>query len=872
MQHIWTGILLNEARDLTARTQAQQHRQAQPQPTPMSPGEAFLDAAVSRLLSNQPAHDPKAAGSESREAADSYALDNLETLHSTGDTLVIIDFPASRPPDVSCAGTHWRAKTFRVPSAALLATGSSYFAKLYSPRAQARARKRVDLSRYGSDIEYVLDLTPSSEGDELAAQLAELSIPEGVRDWWMSLERLGVSRFLVSGHDDNCPRHIDVPIEYAMKSGSVGKAKYTVGDGPLPRDNLEDIDVSQLRMIPDYCPVRHRANIIRLIRAILGEDLVLNSAVRVYTISGIAKQFDCAGVIRDSVFTWLMAQPNSDFIDIEPETALRLGWNLGLRDVTRAAMRILVAENTMDALSPTPRASRRYTLLGRTRTELPDELENVIQHATAKFAERLTQLRADFASPRVYSLLDIGEWSKLMDLGEIIGTVFPGEDAPIIDPSTIPRSSNPWISSAHIEDIRTLFNLVCKELLTYVRSMVDDVDGTSFRSDTESTTENSRLCYLPRSRFTSYFTVWHSLTTPQRGMLTDYWKRFIDTVWEWAPTGNSTKLSCAKRLNAVVYMLNSSLTLASKTDAFPPLTDNTWRLNLPLLRTQLAQKLDRLSKTWSNPTAWNAGDLEVPLSRSRHLVLSLTEEEFKYLPLWAGGLDDGTGGVFQDEPLPDADMGPIGPGPAYHTGYSVMSGAYTDMGSSSIAPSDAPTASIIGTEDGDDIGFNGGGVGRYTMDFDTETLTSGRSKVAVPTGSTVTGTREASSYAPSSVMTPSEGGSSSMFSAMARDVRTMRLATTSVDGQDNTGISYVSGVANNISTALSRGDGDVDMAGINPQNNTNNADTAKDGNRSENKTAANSTNKSNATKNEDGDDDDGWSAPSDDDDDLENFM
>ncbi|KAK5042895.1 hypothetical protein LTR84_012397 [Exophiala bonariae] len=36
-------------------------------------------------------------------------------------------------------------------------------------------------------------------------------------------------------------------------------------------------------------------------------------------------------------------------------------------------------------------------------------------------------------------------------------------------------------------------------------------------------------------------------------------------------------------------------------------------------------------------------------------LLCLSEDEFKYLPLWAGGNDDGTGGVYDDNPVPNLD-------------------------------------------------------------------------------------------------------------------------------------------------------------------------------------------------------------------------
>ena len=48
-------------------------------------------------------------------------------------------------------------------------------------------------------------------------------------------------------------------------------------------------------------------------------------------------------------------------------------------------------------------------------------------------------------------------------------------------------------------------------------------------------------------------------------------------------------------------------------------------------------------------------------------LICLNEEEKKYLPLWAEGLDDESGGVYNDD-LPTAEMGFTAPGPKVHTG------------------------------------------------------------------------------------------------------------------------------------------------------------------------------------------------------------
>ncbi|KAI9742700.1 MAG: hypothetical protein M1818_003841 [Claussenomyces sp. TS43310] len=55
-------------------------------------------------------------------------------------------------------------------------------------------------------------------------------------------------------------------------------------------------------------------------------------------------------------------------------------------------------------------------------------------------------------------------------------------------------------------------------------------------------------------------------------------------------------------------------------------------------------------------------------------LLCLGPQELKYLPLWAGGDDDDTGGVFEED-IPAALMGPNGPGPSFHTGFSNVSAA-----------------------------------------------------------------------------------------------------------------------------------------------------------------------------------------------------
>ncbi|KAJ5945908.1 hypothetical protein N7454_002747 [Penicillium verhagenii] len=67
-------------------------------------------------------------------------------------------------------------------------------------------------------------------------------------------------------------------------------------------------------------------------------------------------------------------------------------------------------------------------------------------------------------------------------------------------------------------------------------------------------------------------------------------------------------------------------------------------------------------------------------------VTCLTDNEYRYLPLWAGGNDDETGGVFTDQNIPIMTGGGFSaPGPAVHTG----SVASTNDSFSEINPSDS---------------------------------------------------------------------------------------------------------------------------------------------------------------------------------------
>jgi hypothetical protein len=78
-----------------------------------------------------------------------------------------------------------------------------------------------------------------------------------------------------------------------------------------------------------------------------------------------------------------------------------------------------------------------------------------------------------------------------------------------------------------------------------------------------------------------------------------------------------------------------------------------------ILKTMLLQFSDILSKLCEDilhpPHIYHGND---PIPRNlMDTLMCLTEDEWKYLPLWAGGNDDGTGGVFDEADVPNLPTG-----------------------------------------------------------------------------------------------------------------------------------------------------------------------------------------------------------------------
>ena len=110
-------------------------------------------------------------------------------------------------------------------------------------------------------------------------------------------------------------------------------------------------------------------------------------------------------------------------------------------------------------------------------------------------------------------------------------------------------------------------------------------------------------------------------------------------------------------------------------------------------------------KLQSSDTYLREEPLEVGITNT---LVCLADSEWKYLPLWAGGNDDGSGGVYIDQP-DTADLGFSSPGPEIHTGApatSIKSPSELDFDNFEIVSDHSSATSTLNTSMVNNRGFS----------------------------------------------------------------------------------------------------------------------------------------------------------------------
>ncbi|KAK2613569.1 hypothetical protein N8I77_000476 [Diaporthe amygdali] len=663
----------------------------------------FVDEELQRNLVAKQAHN-----------SDLYKTQQQLQGNEKGDVLVLVSFPAFEPHH-SCQKSEFDTARVILTRDQILATGSAKLEeRLNSESHQRRAKRAAERAPVAlpQGVTHILDLSPSVEEDDYTIALQLLSLTPGIKFWYRAAA-FGASIEAVAGHDDVCRCKESYDTAYPIPT-----PPFSI-EGSKPLDGLhvaaflldtETWPVDDHRDIDDFSQVRQGANVLRLFRSLANNDLQIDSAPRMWTLVGLFSMFNMTNydLIRDHVVTWFNAGNNYLFVEVLPEETLRIASVIKAPVLAFAAFRILVNERALVIAGGHVRgeqARKNTTIFGRrssgclSGTEQTDFIMRMVEHAGVAMAERYRKAIDDLFDPNALGLLGVPEWNQLIMLGKVI-------------PKT-EGFTNRLLSTynALLEKIRAIF----------LRAVTRCIDGVSSRELFRSPATRSRmdmceigLSYLvPKEQLAtsqSFSTVYAGLNKYQRALCPLVWLELRDLAMiDFTGIGDAYDAAAAFSREFKNAKRNNIVFPGSYPEVFD---EHDSGFYVDLFEHIIERVSNYAAKFGQRP------DSEFGYNITQYLVLGLDEKEMDYFR-------------FEDESLyepeiPEAVLGPTGPGPSFHTGITVpsVSDSVAEGMDDLALRSDDGTSTVIGSvvvQDGISTVF-----GRNRVLTPSETLASER--------------------------------------------------------------------------------------------------------------------------------------------------
>lgn len=197
--------------------------------------------------------------------------------------------------------------------------------------------------------------------------------------------------------------------------GSEVSRDQQVGDSYFPITTPKNVPKNN--PVPlEYSPVRHRSAIERVLHAAVENlDPKIDSAPKLWTTFVVAKHYGIKrSALTDYIVRWLRASPNSYFLEVLPETSLKISDGLECLELCRDTFAILVGE---EALANVYRCRKALpggrTVHGRKSEDLPETYQTRVEYASKAFMERITAEFETLANERMSWVEDLPEFRKL---------------------------------------------------------------------------------------------------------------------------------------------------------------------------------------------------------------------------------------------------------------------------------------------------------------------------------------------------------------------------------------------------------------------------------------------------------------------------
>ncbi|RAK97509.1 uncharacterized protein BO80DRAFT_428180 [Aspergillus ibericus CBS 121593] len=555
------------------------------------------------------------------------------------DTLVFID-PPSYKPTWSMQPHSATSIPHRIQSKSLLSTESPYFTKLFEPKKQARIIKRRDLEgKLPDGIRYAIDLTPPSTDDEAVAFTTELSCPLGIRSWARAIQRWGLPSRCVGGRDED--------------------------DHNLPSE---------------YSESRHRMGIVHVLQALGGVSPLLDTACKLWTFFALAKVFGVArqGSIKVEILTWIYESTNSRLIEIYPEITYRIACGIQCDYLCQDSFCVLVGEEALLRLSSADKGPRlqwpERTFHGRVREPLDDEDRQRVEYASQSFMEYVIDQFIQLAGTEMHWILQLPAFQNILrhTTDNCEGCTFATSLTSKLKSyvrghivSTLAKPAITWAARTtryiDFDDYPSRTFLNSYDEMRFSERIISKTFWQTLKFENHNDRfafPDQEICNTTVADLGRHLYPFQAQTDAKIEHIEFNDLLFEINQYNSHADGASSRFGFRKIAGATLFEPRGPIPKTPTTDIFNPAH---FFQDVRSYITDMGEVLGNGSRHGANFLVTDT-------------LTCLTESEMKFLPLWAGGNDDGSGGVFTDQGIPNLETGGFStPGPAIHTGSTVPS-------------------------------------------------------------------------------------------------------------------------------------------------------------------------------------------------------
>ncbi|KAJ5195695.1 hypothetical protein N7449_006174 [Penicillium cf. viridicatum] len=621
----------------------------------------------------------------------------------------------------------------RIHSEKLLATGSAYFKQLFNPQMQTRVRKRRGLAgKLPDGIRYVLDLTPPTLEEDAVIFLTELSCPMSIRTWASKQHMWSLPWSCVGGQVDleffeqltqfptaSPEPGADIDVEH-LQNDDLIEASVDPQD-QFPPSQPETVEQTSLPV--EYSASRHREGIEHILHVLEGLNPRIDTPCKMWTFFALAKIFDVATVpaICDHIISWFYEQNNTRFIELHPEVTYRVACGIKSPCLCRDAFVEMVGDEALlyliRATQFKPIGSMESLVQSRISDVLDDTEVQRIEYASKSFGDYVVRCFLQLTGNEMPWLAHIVEFQKLTRhvqlypadqgiicqlvttlkefiRGRIYGVLIKGRDTNRsfhVAPNLV-RSENPYhrwgIDKGFV--LQRLIGRNFWDALVWLDLYQDEAPRLESHSSIAEIGSGS-LAFgaetAARIRQVSPGEIRQMSHMFNQAVKTRAQARHEEESLAVRHAGGHVKMEMTINVrksqpgNDVDSTYNNGPFLnptpaptpaPTPTPCLPPVSPMPPKTDISAEmfdERTFKNEVHSFLRQYTLEMLQQSGPPTCMQHEITDTLTCLTYNEFQYLPLWAGGNDDETGGVFTDLIIPAMDVGGFSaPGPAVHTG------------------------------------------------------------------------------------------------------------------------------------------------------------------------------------------------------------